>query len=267
MKRIVRLVLTLIFAGGLGIAIAQKPAVVLKDEPGWQKIGETVASFKSQNESIVVMGADEFSAIKLKVKDAPLNIDRMQVFYESGEMEEINVRQRIEAGNETNVFKLKHERDIRKVAFTYNTLPNDKGEKADVELLGLKKADREDKASDAYRDRDDKLERDAEEAEEDVEREAEEAEEKMERKAEKTGDDVENTADKTGNEIAETAAEVAADIDDKKVKNKVGPEGQTIFVNDEGEEKDPKYYYINEEGRKVSITPAQMKDKPKDDND
>jgi hypothetical protein len=104
-----------------GNAFGQKPSVVTDNEPGWRKIGETTASFKSQNESIHVIGADEFAAIKLKVTDAPLEITRLQVFYESGDMEEIDVRNKLQAGSETRTFNLKHaDRDISKVAFTYN---------------------------------------------------------------------------------------------------------------------------------------------------
>ena len=87
---------------------AQKPAIVSSNEPGWQHIGQTTASFESQNESIKVLGADEFSAIKLKVMEAPLHIERLQVFYESGDMEEIKVEKEIGRDDESRVIKLKH---------------------------------------------------------------------------------------------------------------------------------------------------------------
>lgn len=61
------------------------------------------------------------------------------MFYESGDMEEINVASKIAANKETRVIKLKHpDRDIRKVTFSYKTERNAAGEKADVELYGLK---------------------------------------------------------------------------------------------------------------------------------
>src|SRR5688500_13664817 len=132
MKKLMLLTVMTLFAWSMNSAYAQKPGVVLDNDPGWQKIGETVASFKSQDESIAVLGADEFAAIKLRVEGAPLQIDRLQVFYESGDMEEIDVKKRIQSGNESTVFRLKHpDRDIQKVAFTYNTAPNAEGEKAE----------------------------------------------------------------------------------------------------------------------------------------
>lgn len=271
MKRIMVAFVLALFAWNIQPAIAQKPGVVLGNEPGWQKIGETVASFKSQDESIAVIGADEFSAIKIRVEDAPLKIERMQVFYESGDMEEIDVKETIQAGSESKVFHLERpDRDIQKVAFTYNTVPNTGGEKADVELYGLNP---EREASDAYRDEQrqerrmeraaDRAERAADEAEDDieatgdaVEREAEHAEENVEESAENTESDLERAADRTGDAISKAAAKTAAEIDDEKHDTKVGPGGQDIFISD-----DSRYYYVNDEGQRVYVTKSQLKDK------
>lgn len=239
------------------------------DEPGWQKIGETIASFKSQDESIVVIGADEFSAIKLKVEDAPLHIERLQVFYESGEMEEIDVKKEIQPGQESDVFQLENpKRDIQKVAFTYNTVPNSEGEKADVELHGLK--DSGTKPSEAYREAEhteenleetgENVEEEAEEAEAELERESEEAEENIEQGAERTESDIERAAENTGDAISEAAATVAAEIDDKRHDTKVGPDGQTIYISD-----DSRFYYVDDEGKKVYVPEMKLKDKPEKD--
>ena len=257
MKKLMVVIVLALFAWNIDGAYAQKPGVVLTDEPGWQKIGETVASFKSQDESIVVIGADEFSAIKIKVEDAPLHIDRLQVFYESGEMEEFDVKNRIQAGEESAVFSLKNpDRDIQKVAFTYNTVPNTPGEKADVELYGLNPQDK-DRASDAYLD---DAERETEEAADAVEREADQAGEDIEEGADETESDLERAADKTGDAIAEGAAKVGAEIDDRRHDTKVGPDGQVVYIGD-----DSRYYYVNDEGKRVFVSEWQLKDKPEED--
>lgn len=266
MKKLMLLTAMMLFVWSMNSAYAQKPGVVLDNDPGWQKIGETVASFKSQDESIAVLGADEFAAIKLRVEGAPLEIDRLQVFYESGDMEEIAVQKRIQSGNESTVFRLKHpDRDIQKVAFTYNTAPNAEGEKAEVELYGLKTGSEGE--SKAYRD---EAER-AEDAAEDIEDEADETERRLERKADRAEDDIdqsaertetdlERAADKTGDAISETAAKAAAEIDDPRHDTKVGPEGQVIFIAD-----DSRFYYVNEKGKRVYISEARLKDKPEKD--
>jgi hypothetical protein len=226
----------------------QKPAVVTDNDPGWRKIGETSASFKMQNESIAVLGADEFSAIKIKVKDAPLVIERLQVFYESGDMEQIDVRSHVNANGESRVINLKHpDRDIQKVAFTYKTEANSRGEKADVELYGLKT--NQPQGSDAYRD-------DAKEIKRDAERTAEDTERELDQEAEEAENNVEKTGDNIGDKISEGVNDAASAIKDQKVKDKVGPGGETAYIDDNGH-----YYYINNEGKKVFITKLQLRDK------
>jgi hypothetical protein len=269
MKRLLVVILMSVLAWSAGSVYAQKPGVVLDNDPGWQKIGETVASFKSQNESISVLGADEFAAIKIRVEAAPLHIERLQVFYESGEMEEIDVTKRIQAGDESGVFKLKHpDRDIQKVAFTYNTAPNAEGDKAEVELFGFKTGN---EPSESYRDEkerveeklertEEKAEREAEEAEDDIEREADEAGDELDESADETESDLERAAEKTGDAISETAGKAAAEIDDARHDTKVGPDGQTIYISD-----DSRYYYVNEKGKRVYVTELQLKDKPEKD--
>ena len=267
MKTIIVVILMALLAWNTDVTYAQKPGVVLNNDPGWQKIGETIASFKEQDESIAVLGADEFSAIKLKVEDAPLQIERLQVFYESGDMEEIDIRKKIQAGDESEVFRLEHpDRDIQKVAFTYSTVPNTQGEKAGVQLFGLKSG--QEGRSDAYRNDAERAEESVEEAAEDVEREAEEtgaeiereseqAEEEIEQDAERTESDLENAADETGNAISETAGKAAAEIDDRRHDTKVGPDGQTIYISD-----DDRCYYVNESGKRLYVAESQLKNKP-----
>jgi hypothetical protein len=120
-------------------AFAQDPGIVLSDKPGWHKIGEVKASFKTETESIAVIGEDEFKSIKLKVTDAPINIDRITVYYESGEVEDVPVSNELQAGAETRVFDLKYPaKDLKKVTFVYKSLPSYRGDNAHVELYGLK---------------------------------------------------------------------------------------------------------------------------------
>lgn len=135
----VALVFVVLFSAILNSAFAQEPSVMLSDKPGWHKIGEVKADFKMENQSISVLGADKFQSILLKVTNAPINIVGLQVFYESGEMEEFDVKNELKPGAETRKIDLKGgAQEIKKVMFTYKTLPNQKDEKAHVELYGLK---------------------------------------------------------------------------------------------------------------------------------
>ncbi|RAV99992.1 DUF2541 family protein [Pseudochryseolinea flava] len=223
-----------IMLGAIGFANAQKPAVVTSNEKGWQHIGQVSASFKSQTESIEVIGADEFTSIKIKVSEAPLHIDQLKVVYESGAIEEINVRSQINEGTETRVINLKHpDRDIARVTFTYHTVANSKGEKADVQLYGLKT--NQPAGADTYRDEKEEMKEDAREAKEDAKEATQSA----------------------GDKVSEGVNDAAAAIADQKLKHKVGPGGETVYLDDNA-----KYYYINNQGKKVFITKAQLRDKP-----
>jgi hypothetical protein len=246
MKKIILVAAMIIVATFYNELFAQKPAVVATNEPGWHHIGHTTASFKMQNESISVLGADEFSALKIKVTEAALQLERMQVFYESGDMEEVDLREHFGSGSESRTIVLKHpDKDIQKVAFTYKTAPNTGGDKADIDLYGLKT--NQPAGADTYRD--EKLEQKADEAQ----RELDQAKEDARVEADDDGDrDVIDA-------VEEGAKDAAAAITDHKLKDKVGPGGETAYVDEHGT-----YYIINNLGEKVIITKAQLRNKPKD---
>jgi hypothetical protein len=179
MKRAV--VLLVLVTMLINVSRAQKPTVVVDNDPGWHKIGQITASFKMDNESIVVYGRDEFTKIKLKVTDAPIHIDRVQLFYEEGDMEEVSVASELQAGGETRVIDLNGtNKELEKVVFTYKTLPNYQGDKATVELYGLKtRQDRSDAFRDDDKDGDNDLDEEVDEAQNEVKEESREARDEL----------------------------------------------------------------------------------------
>jgi hypothetical protein len=138
MKKVTSILFLMLNLAMANVVFSQKPAVV-GDKPGWHKIGEVKADFTTEVESIVVLGDDEFESVKLAVADAPIDINKVTVYYESGEEEEIPVKGKLQPGSETEVFDLKYPaRELKKVSFTYRCEPNYKGNKAHVVLYGLK---------------------------------------------------------------------------------------------------------------------------------
>ena len=125
---------------GFGLsAFAQKPGIVASDKPGWHKIGEVKANFKTESESIVPMGKDKFTALKLKITDAPIVISQVIITYEDETMQKVPLTGSIVAGGETTEVALTSpSKEIKKVSFTYKSQPNFEGDKAHVELYGLK---------------------------------------------------------------------------------------------------------------------------------
>jgi len=134
-----RMILLLLLVASYGIVGAQQTAVILNDESGWQKIGETTVNFKKDTDEIKVVVSNRFAAIKFKVYDAPISLVSLSVEYESGDHQHINVNTVVKAPGESRTINLNGgERSIKKIVFVYKTLPNRKDVKAHVEILGLK---------------------------------------------------------------------------------------------------------------------------------
>lgn len=68
---------------------------------------------------------------------------------------------------------------------------------------------------------------------------------------------VKSTAKKVGNETAEIAVKGVAAVSDKKYEGKMGPHGQTIYIDQKSH-----YYYVGEKGQKVYISKAKLLNKP-----
>src|SRR5687768_9813601 len=63
--------------------------------------------------------------------------------------------------------------------------------------------------------------------------------------------EVKEAGKEVGNKTAEVAVKGASEITDKKLKDKVGPDGQTIYID-----KYSNYYWVNDKGRKIYVTKA-----------
>jgi hypothetical protein len=145
-KPVIIIALTLALCYG---KLSAQPGVVLSDASGWHKIGETTVDFKKEKEEIKVMGANRFASLKFKVTDAPVDIQDMEVYYDSAEVKKIKVNNPVEAGAESRVIDLKGgEHNIRRIVFVYKTLPNRKDDKAHVEVWGYKTNEDKDKNKD-----------------------------------------------------------------------------------------------------------------------
>ena len=138
MKKLIKLAFLTLW-GGISIASAQTPAVVLSDKTGWHKIGERTVDFKKDRDEVMVMVADRFSALQFKVDEAAIELVSIEVYYESGDKQDLALRTQLIVGESSRVIDLDGgERNLKKVVFVYKTLANAKDEKAHVEMWGLK---------------------------------------------------------------------------------------------------------------------------------
>ena len=135
-----KLLLCVLFALANNAVFAQKPGVVLSDKSGWHKIGENVVNFNTETDEIIVVGATRFSAVKIKVTDAPVNLKAFDIYFDKGDMQSVAVGEAIKAPGETQVVQLdgNGERVIRRIIFRYNTAAGNDGQRAHLEVWGLK---------------------------------------------------------------------------------------------------------------------------------
>jgi hypothetical protein len=68
---------------------------------------------------------------------------------------------------------------------------------------------------------------------------------------------IKKTAKNVGRKTAEIASKGAAKVVDKTYKGKVGPAGQTVYIDNKS-----KYYYVNSKGKRVYVLATDLKDSP-----
>lgn len=77
---------------------------------------------------------------------------------------------------------------------------------------------------------------------------------KVEKGAKKAWRGTKKGAKAAGNKTAEVASKGAARVHDKKSDEWVGPNGQTIYVDDNS-----KYYWINNRGKRIFVEESALK--------
>jgi hypothetical protein len=117
----------------------QEPSLMVNDQKGWHRIGDRTVDFVKDHDEFIVIGADRFSSIKFKVTEASIQLMSLEVYYESGDKQNIIVNSPVISGTESKAIDLNGgERSLKKIVFEYKTLPNQKAEKAEVEVWGFK---------------------------------------------------------------------------------------------------------------------------------
>lgn len=106
----------------------------------WEQLGCKSVGFGIDRDAIRVgRGDGTFSAIKLKVRSAPIEIFDLKVVFGNGKRQDIRVRSVIRPGGETRAIDLVGgNRGIDRVEMVYRSIPTFKG-KADVCVDGLQK--------------------------------------------------------------------------------------------------------------------------------
>ena len=107
------LIILLAIAGSIGNTMAQTPAVMLNDKSGWHKIAGKNVDLERDRDEIPVVGADRFASVKIVVTAGALNLYDMEVYYDDGSKQVIEVRKPVSAGVDSRAFDLKsNEKDM-----------------------------------------------------------------------------------------------------------------------------------------------------------
>lgn len=133
-----KVVLLLLLVATQATMLAQTPKVVLSDKDGWHKIGETRVNFKTETDKIQVLGANRFASLKIKVTDAPINLESFDIYFDNDEKENVYVGQEFKVTGETKVVDFGRERNVQRVEFRYKTIGTVSDKKGHVELWGYK---------------------------------------------------------------------------------------------------------------------------------
>src|ERR1043166_9752869 len=91
------IILMLALAGNIGMTSAQ---VVLSDKTGWHKIGSKTLDFDKTKVEMMVVGADKFASLRFKVEDAPVTISGIDIYFEDGGTQHMNLNESLKASKE-----------------------------------------------------------------------------------------------------------------------------------------------------------------------
>jgi hypothetical protein len=117
---------------------AQQPAVVISDKDGWHKIAETKVDQKMEKDEVMVMGADKFATLIVKVTEAPVDLETVDIYFEDGSSQKANINKSFKSPGQSDYIKLGGERSIKKIVFMYKTMANAADKKGHVEVWGMK---------------------------------------------------------------------------------------------------------------------------------
>ncbi len=106
------------------------------DMSKWRIIGQKEAAYDLDRDVLFVKGNDIFSAVKIKVVDAGLNMKDMDIHFENGQVQHVPLQKNFHQGEESRVIDLPgNKRRIEKITFLYDTKGVVKG-KANVIVFG-----------------------------------------------------------------------------------------------------------------------------------
>lgn len=105
----------------------------------WRILGTMQATHNGDHDAMEIKGPhDSYRKLKIKVRNSPVNIQKMVVRYEDGRPKEIDLRSEIKEGGESRVIDLQGgKRKLKAIDFWYDTKGFLNG-KAELTIFGMK---------------------------------------------------------------------------------------------------------------------------------
>ncbi len=121
-----------------GVTAQTKASLQLDEDDNWKILGTKEIGFKADYDVIVLTaGNDKIRKIKFQVNGSPVDMINIEITYDVGSSDKIEMRGRIADGGESRPVDIKGigRKKIRKITFWYDT----KGfsGKATVTILGV----------------------------------------------------------------------------------------------------------------------------------
>ncbi|MEO0340547.1 MAG: hypothetical protein AAF242_15220 [Bacteroidota bacterium] len=103
----------------------------------WERLGTRKVNYNLDRDEIGVTALEgRFTALQMRVKNAPINLHKVTVHYRNGRPQTVNVRQTVRAGGQTRTLDLNGgKRVITKIVFWYDT-KNLAARRGKIELWG-----------------------------------------------------------------------------------------------------------------------------------
>src|SRR5690349_6597173 len=109
----------------LTVGCSKKTTLVVGDREGWTKIEESAVNFETEREEIALVGSNSFAKLRLVVIDAPIELEDMEIYYENGKKQDVSLKSTMKEDEMSRVIDVMgKESSIKKVVFTYKTIPN-----------------------------------------------------------------------------------------------------------------------------------------------
>jgi hypothetical protein len=146
----------MIFAGAYGLTFGQQGSTSQSQTQSqsqgssqntkWEKIGEKTVDLKSDHgifdwnkDREKSINADEkYSAIRFKAKDANVDLTNVQVEFDNGKKQDLNVNSPVQANSESKILNLENQGELDKITFNYKKDATASADKAIIEVWGLK---------------------------------------------------------------------------------------------------------------------------------